>query len=79
MVNILLGIIKADFKERLLADSYLERGYYNSLFKKTYNGYIIGTNNTEVNTLKDATSQAKEVDKADKTDNRTETPTLQSP
>ena len=53
----------------------LKRGYYNSLFRKTYNGYIVGINNTEVNTLKDATSQAK---KAKEADNRTKILTLQS-
>jgi len=55
VVNILINIIKVNFKERLLADSCLKREYYNSLFKKTYNSYIIDTNNIEVNTLEDAT------------------------
>ena len=36
----------------------------------------MGTNDIEVNTFKDATSQAKEAKGAD---NRTKTPTLQSP
>ena len=69
-------MIKADPKERLLVNGCLEKGCYNSLFKKTYNGYIVGANNTEVNTLKDATSQVKKVDKADKIDNGIKTLTL---
>ena len=72
MVNILLNMIKVDFKERLIADSCLERGYYNGLFKKTRDSYIIGVNDTEVNTLKDVTLQAEEAD------NGTKTPTLRS-
>ena len=55
MVNILFSIIKANPKEKLLVDNYLERGYYNGLFKKTYNSYIVGANDIKVNTLKDAT------------------------
>ena len=47
-------MIKVNPKERLTVDSYLERGCYNSLFRKTYNSYIMGTNDIEVNTLKDA-------------------------
>ena len=35
------------------------------MFRKTYNGYIIGANNIEVNTLKDATSQAEEAKEVD--------------
>jgi hypothetical protein len=73
VVKILLSIIKVNLKERLSADSYLERGCYNSLFRKTYNGYIVGTNNTEVSTLEDTTLQAKEAD------NKTKIPTLQLP
>ena len=54
----------------------LKRRYYNSLFKKTYNSYIVGANNTKVNTLKDTISQAKE---AEEVDNRIKILTLQSP
>ena len=47
-------MIKVDFKERLMVNSCLKRGYNNGLFKKTYNSYIMGINNTEINTSKDA-------------------------
>jgi len=67
VVNILIGIIKVNFKERLLADSCLERGYYNGLFKKTCNNYIVDINNIKVNTLKDAIAQAEEANNRAKT------------
>ena len=69
-------MIKVNPKKRLLADSYLKKGYHNNLFKKTCDGYIMGTNNTEVNTLKDTISQAK---KAKEVDNKTKILTLQLP
>ena len=76
VVNILFNIIKVNPEERLLADSCLERGCYNSLFKKTHDGHIMGANDIEVNTLEDTTSQAKEAEEAD---DKTKTPTLQLP
>lgn len=57
----------------------LERGCHNGLFRKTHNGYIVGANDTEVNTLKDATSQAEEAEEAEEADDGTKTPTLRSP
>ena len=76
VVNILLGMIKADPEERLSADGCLERGCHNGLFRKTRNGHIVGANDTEVNTPEDATSQAEEAEEAD---DGTKTPTLRSP
>ena len=69
-------MIKVNPNKRLSANSCLERKYHNDLFKKTYNGHIMGANDTEINTPKDTTSQIK---KAEETDNRTKMPTLQSP
>ena len=53
MVNILFSIIKVNPKERLIINSCLKREYNNSLFKKTYDNYIVGVNDIKVNTLKD--------------------------
>ena len=55
VVKILFSIIKVNPKERLSADSCLERGYHNNLFRKTRDGYIVGINDTEVSTLENTT------------------------
>ena len=66
-------MIKVNPKERLMANSYLEKKCDNGLFKKTYDSYIVGVNDIKVNILKDAISQAKE------TNNRIKTSILWSP
>lgn len=76
VVNILLDMIKVDPEERISADGCLERGCHNGLFRKTRDGHIVGANDTEVNTLGDATSQAEEAEEAD---DGTKTLTLRSP
>jgi hypothetical protein len=66
-------MIKVNLKERLSVDSCLERGCYNNLFKKTCDGYIVGVNDTEVNTLEDTILQVEE---AKEVDDKIKMPTL---
>ena len=50
VMDIIFNMIKVNPKERFTADQCLLKGLQNGLFIKSQNGYIIGADDTEVNT-----------------------------
>lgn len=67
VMDILFNMIKADPEERFTADQCLLKGLENGLFRKSQDGYIIGANDTEVDTPAEAAWQADSLEDGPKT------------